>query len=87
MHRGKANVLGLAALTILAVGTSAPAAEPAQSPREVVEQQLREQIARNEQLQERIEKLEAILKTDICADPQAAQQLLQETQPQQPSPR
>ena len=80
MRTGKATALALAAVTVaaLAAGPAAPAL--AQSAREVVEQQLKEQEARNELLKQRIEKLEAILKTDICANPEAAELLLKETQ-------
>ena len=88
MRSGKATALGLAAglaavvVMTLGVGLSAPAM--AQSAREVLEQQLQEQQARNEDLKQRIEKLEAILNTDVCADPQAAELLLKETEAPQP---
>lgn len=77
MHKGTATAWALAAVVVVTV-IAAPAL--AQSAREIVEQQLQEQEARNELLKQRIEKLEAILKTDICADPEAAELLLKETQ-------
>ncbi len=73
--------LGLAAAVVVMV---AAAQAGAQSEREVLEQQLKEQQARNESLKQRIEKIEAILKTDICADPQAAELVLKETQDPEP---
>jgi predicted transposase YdaD len=82
MRSGKATALGwaagLAAMVVVTLAAGLPAR--AQSEREVLEQQLKEQQARNEDLKQRIEKLEAILNTDVCADPQAAELLLKETQ-------
>jgi hypothetical protein len=87
MRSGKATALGLAAglatMVVVVLGAGLPAM--AQSEREVLEQQLKEQQARNEDLKQRIEKLEAILKTDVCADPQAAEALLKETEAPQPA--
>ncbi len=77
MRTVRRAVLGVA---IGVVGVLAAAQAGAQSEREVLEQQLSEQQARNESLRQRIEKLEAILKTDVCADPQAAELVLKETQ-------
>ena len=88
MRSGKATASGLAAglatvvVVTFAAGLSAPAM--AQSAWEVLEQQLKEQQARNEDLKQRIEKLEAMLKTDVCADPRAAELLLKEAQAPQP---
>lgn len=50
----------------------------AQESREQLEQQLKEQQARNEALKERIAKLEAVLKTDVCNNPEAEAILNQE---------
>jgi Tfp pilus assembly protein PilN len=80
MHIGKATALGLAAMVVATLGAGLSAPALAQSAREVLEQQLKEQEARNELLKQRIEKLEAILKTDVCADPEAAELLLKETE-------
>jgi hypothetical protein len=86
MRSGKATALGLAAglAAIVVVTLAAELPAMAQSEREVLEQQLKEQQARNEGLKQRIEKLEAILKTDVCADPQAAEALLKESEAPQP---
>ena len=86
MRSGKATALGLAAGLAAVVVVTLAAGPPAmaQSEREVLEQQLKEQQARNEDLKQRIEKLEAVLKTDVCADPQAAEALLKETEAPQP---
>ena len=82
MRSSKATAVGLAAglATVVVVTLAAGPPARAQSEREVLEQQLKEQQARNEDLKQRIEKLEAILNTDVCADPQAAELLLKETQ-------
>ena len=77
MRKGTAMAWALAAVVVATAG-AAPAL--AQSAREIVEQQLKEQEARNELLKQRIEKLEAILTTDVCADPEAAELVLKETQ-------
>jgi hypothetical protein len=86
MRSGKATALGwaagLATVVVLTLAAGPPAM--AQSEREVLEQQLKEQQARNEDLKQRIEKLEAVLKTDLCADPQAAEALLKEGEAPQP---
>ena len=84
MRSGKATALRLAAVVVVTLGAGVSAPAMAQSPREVLEQQLKEQQARNEGLKQRIEKLESILKTDVCADPQAAELLLKETEAPQP---
>jgi cell division protein FtsB len=68
-----ASVASLAVLLGLAV---APVA--AQESREQLEQQLKEQQAKNEALKERIAKLEAVLKTDVCTNPEAEAILNQE---------
>ena len=80
MRSAKATALGLAAAVVAILGAGLPVPAAAQTAREVVQQQLKEQEARNEALKQRIEKLEAILKTDICANPEAAELLLKETQ-------
>ena len=50
----------------------APAASPAPAPsREALQQQLDAQNAKNEQLRQRIAKLEEVLKTDVCNNPEA----------------
>ncbi len=47
--------------------------------RAALEQQLKEQQAKNEALKERIAKLEAVLKTDVCNNPEAEAILKQES--------
>ena len=86
MGSGKVTALGLAAGLAATVVVTLAAGLPAmaQSKREVLEQQLKEQQARNEDLKQRIEKLEAVLRTDVCADPQAAELLLKESEAPQP---
>jgi predicted transposase YdaD len=73
--------LGLVAAVVVMLAT---AQAGAQSEREALEQQLKEQEARNEGLRQRIEKLEVILQSDVCADPQAAELVLKETQTPEP---
>lgn len=59
----------------------APAAAPT---REALQQQLDAQNARNDQLRQRIAKLEEVLKTDVCSNPEAEALLKAE---QQAAPR
>ena len=61
----------------------APAAAPAPT-REALQQQLDAQNARNDQLRQRIAKLEEVLKTDVCSNPEAEALLKAE---QQAAPR
>lgn len=81
MRTGRGAGPGLVAVVVMMLA-AAPAG--AQSEREALEQQLKEQQARNESLRQRIEKIEAILKTDVCADPQAAELVLEETEAPEP---
>lgn len=60
-----------------------PAAAPAPT-REALQQQLDAQNARNDQLRQRIAKLEEVLKTDVCNNPEAEALLKAE---QQAAPR
>lgn len=60
-----------------------PAAAPAPT-REALQQQLDAQNARNDQLRQRIAKLEEVLKTDVCSNPEAEALLKAE---QQAAPR
>lgn len=64
-------------------GAPAPAAAPAPT-REALQQQLDAQNARNDQLRQRIAKLEEVLKTDVCNNPEAEALLKAE---QQAAPR
>ncbi len=62
-----------------------PAQPPAAAPtREALQQQLDAQNAKNEALRQRIAKLEEMLKTDVCTNPEAEALLKAE---QQSSPR
>ncbi|MFO1153252.1 MAG: hypothetical protein U1E42_06255 [Rhodospirillales bacterium] len=64
---------------------AAPSAPAATAPsREALQQQLDAQNARNETLRQRIAKLEEMLKTDVCNNPEAEALLKAE---QQASPR
>lgn len=55
----------------------APGLLPAQEAK-TVQQQLEEQKAKNEALRARIAKLEEVLKSDVCANPEAAKLLGEE---------
>lgn len=59
----------LLASAAAAYGSGTLAAETAT--REALEQQLKEQESLNAALKERIAKLEAVLKTDVCTNPEA----------------
>ena len=70
-----------------AASTVASAQEPAPSPsREQLQQRLETQRAANERMKARIEKLEAKLKEDVCADPASAQALLNASEPTPAAP-
>lgn len=92
IHRSGGTSLVLAMLTaagfaLPALAQSAPAVPPAPaaSPgpapsREALQQQLEAQNAKNEQLRQRIAKLEEVLKTDVCNNPEAEALLKTEQQ-------
>lgn len=67
----------------LAQTAAPPAAAPAPM-REALQQQLDVQNTRNDQLRQRIAKLEEVLKTDVCNNPEAEALLKAE---QQAAPR
>ena len=69
----------LAFAAIVSFGTLPERAAAQQAPAgssEALEQKLKEALATNEALKERIQKLEEMLKRDVCADPAAAEALL-----------
>lgn len=59
------------------LGNASPAA--AQTAGASLEQQLNEQKAKNAALQERIGKLEALLNSDVCKNPEQAREVLKES--------
>lgn len=62
----------MAALLLGAAAAHASGARAAETTtREALEQQLKEQEGLNAALKERIAKLEAVLKTDVCTNPEA----------------
>lgn len=73
--RVRLSMAAYAAIVTVAGGLAGPAA--AQETRQDLEQALKAQQAENEALSERIAQIEAMLKTDVCADPQAAEALLE----------
>ena len=80
-------VTALAAAVALTQGSAAQTAvppAPAAPTREALQQQLDAQNAKNEQLRQRIAKLEEVLKTDVCNNPEAEALLKAE---QQAAPR
>jgi hypothetical protein len=73
----------LAMLPLVAAPTGAHA-QDAGDGRQRLEQQLAQQQALNEALQARVARLEELLKGDVCADPAAAEALLNEPAPEAP---
>lgn len=74
---------GMAQTAAPPAAAPAPASTPAPT-REALQQQLDAQNARNDQLRQRIAKLEEVLKTDVCSNPEAEALLKAE---QQATPR
>ena len=77
-----------AILTLLAATATAASAQeaPATPSREQLQQRLETQRAANERMKARIDKLEAKLKEDVCADPASAQALLNAAEPTPAAP-
>lgn len=65
------NTLAAALLAGAAAAYSSGAFAAETATREALEQQLKEQESLNAALKERIAKLEAVLKTDVCTNPEA----------------
>lgn len=61
------------------------ASDPVAAEKASLEQQLAEQQARNEALRQRITKLEQVLSTDVCNNPEAAAILKESVAPAQPT--
>jgi hypothetical protein len=84
------GVAGIVAVALMAPASSSAqtaqtgqATPPAAAPsREALQQQLDAQNARNEALRQRIAKLEEMLKTDVCNNPEAEALLKAEQQVQ-----
>jgi cell division protein FtsB len=74
-----ATPLLASALTAVGMGIGASQAA-AEDTRAALEQQLKEQQARNEALRQQVAKIEALLKSGVCKDPAAAEAAQKETQ-------
>jgi len=71
----------LLASALMAVGLGIGASQAAaEDTRAALEQQLKEQQARNEALRQQVAKIEALLKSGVCKDPAAAEAAQKETQ-------
>lgn len=82
----RASVLrGLSAAAVVAA-TVVAAPAVAQETKAQLEQQIQQQQALNDALKQRMAKLEELLKTDVCANPAAAEALLAEKIPE-PQPQ
>jgi len=68
---GAVVVVGLVVVPASGTAQEAPAASSA-----ALEEKLKDALATNDALKERIKKLEEMLKRDVCADPAAAEALL-----------
>lgn len=71
---------GLVLASVMLAASAGTGVAADQPTREALEQQLQEQQAKNQALKQRIEKIEALLKTDVCANPAAAEAVLKEAQ-------
>lgn len=74
-----------AALAQTANPPAGSASDPVAAEKASLEQQLAEQQARNEALRQRITKLEQVLSTDVCNNPEAAAILKESVAPAQPT--
>ncbi|MBL8667292.1 MAG: hypothetical protein JNM48_07515 [Rhodospirillales bacterium] len=71
----------MALLVLTGMGAAQTASPASATPtREELQKQLDAQNARNEELRQRIAKLEAVLKTDVCNNPEAEALLKAEKQ-------
>ncbi len=78
------NMIRITLLTAVAVATLTPVArrtgaEEPQATREQLQEALQNQLAVNEGLKARIDKLTNALKSDVCANPAATDALLKES--------
>ena len=85
MGRALAGMRRRSAVALVAIGATmgvgllartGRADEAPAAPGAALEQKLKDALATNEALKERIKKLEEMLQRDVCADPAAAEALL-----------